>query len=190
MKRVLFLSAPLVLVIGLVILFASQMGRDTSFLPSVLINKPVPQFALGPIEGIKEVIGDIPGFSTEDLKGQVSVVNVFASWCLACRQEHPLLMDLKERGIARMFGINQKDAPEDALAYLDELGNPYDAIGSDFNGRASIEWGVYGVPETFVVNPEGVITYKFIGAFSPNSYEKSLLPAIEAARTGVPAPTQ
>jgi len=188
MKRTLLLSVPLILVVALVALFASQIGNTTKLLPSVLINKPVPQFVLGPIPGIKEAIGDIPGFSTEDLKGQVSVVNVFASWCLACRQEHPLLMDLKSRKVARIFGINQKDAPENALAYLTELGNPYDAIGSDQNGRASIEWGVYGVPETFIVNPEGIITYKFIGAFTPDSYENALLPAIESARTGIPVP--
>ncbi|VAW20743.1 Cytochrome c-type biogenesis protein CcmG/DsbE, thiol:disulfide oxidoreductase [hydrothermal vent metagenome] len=188
MKRALLLTVPLILVIAMVALFATQIGRNTSLLPSVLINKPVPQFTLGPVAGIKEAIGDIPGFSTEDLKGDVFVVNVFASWCLACRQEHPLLMDLKSRNIARVYGINQKDAPENAISYLKELGNPYDAIGSDFNGRASIEWGVYGVPETFVVNPDGIITYKFIGAFTPQTYKTGLLAAIESARTGVPIP--
>ncbi len=190
MKRVLLLSVPLVLVIAMVALFATQIGSNTKLLPSVLINKPVPQFVLGPIAGIKEAIGDIPGFSTQDFKGQVTVVNVFASWCLACRQEHPLLMDLKSRNIARIYGINQKDAPENAISYLKELGNPYDAIGSDLNGRASIEWGVYGVPETFIVNPDGIITYKYIGALSRLTYEKSLIPAIEAARTGKPIQTQ
>ena len=183
MKRALFLSVPLLFVVAMIGIFASQINRDTSLLPSVLINKPVPEFTLPPIEGIAEEIGDIPGFSTADLVGKVSVVNIWASWCVPCRQEHPLLTRLaQEDDEIFLVGINQKDAAENAIAFLVELGNPYDAIGADSNGRVSIEWGVYGVPETFVVNAEGVITYKFIGPLSERTYLSSLLPAIEEAR--------
>lgn len=183
MKRALFLSVPLILVIALFGVFATQINNNTKFLPSVLISKPVPDFTLPAIEGIEEEIGDIPGFSTKDLKGQVSVVNVFASWCIPCREEHPLFTRLgEEQPEVFLAGINQKDAPENAIAFLRELGNPYDAIGADFKGRTSIEWGVYGVPETFVVNAEGIITYKFIGGLTATTFRESLMPAIEAAK--------
>ncbi len=183
MKRALFLSVPLLFVVAMIAIFASQINRDSSLLPSVLIDKPIPQFSLPAIEGIEEEIGDIPGFATADLVGKVSVVNVWASWCVPCRQEHPLLTRLAEEDPDLfLVGINQKDAAENAISFLRELGNPYDAIGADLNGRASIEWGVYGVPETFVVNAEGIITYKFIGALSERTYLSSLLPAIEAAK--------
>jgi len=182
-KRALFLSVPLLFVVAMIAIFASQINRDSSLLPSVLIDKPIPQFSLPAIEGIEEEIGDIPGFATADLVGKVSVVNVWASWCVPCRQEHPLLTRLAEEDPDLfLVGINQKDAAENAISFLRELGNPYDAIGADLNGRASIEWGVYGVPETFVVNAEGIITYKFIGALSERTYLSSLLPAIEAAK--------
>ncbi len=185
MKRALFLSVPLLFVVAMIAIFASQINRDSSLLPSVLIDKPIPQFSLPAIEGIEEEIGDIPGFATADLVGKVSVVNVWASWCVPCRQEHPLLTRLAEEDPDLfLVGINQKDAAENAISFLRELGNPYDAIGADLNGRASIEWGVYGVPETFVVNAEGIITYKFIGALSERTYLSSLLPAIEAAKQG------
>lgn len=185
MKRILLFSLPLVLLIGLVVLFATQIGRDSSLIPSVMIDKPVPEFALDPIDNPQI---SQPGFATGDFSGrpagEVTVVNVFASWCIPCRDEHPLLMELAGEENLRLFGINQRDAAENALAFLTELGNPYDAIGADTNNRVSIEWGVYGVPETFVVNAEGTITYKHIGPISPESYETSLLPAIEAARRG------
>ncbi len=179
MRRAIILSIPLIVVIALVILFASQINRDSSILPSVLINKPAPQFTLPPIEGIED---NTPGLSHADLIGQVSVVNVFASWCIPCRQEHPFLVELGERNIVALYGLNQRDNPEDARSFLTELGNPYDRIGSDFNGRVSIDWGVYGVPETFVVNAQGIITYKQIGPLNENTYFNGLLPAIEAAR--------
>jgi len=178
MRRLAFALAPLVVFIGLVVLFATNIDRDAQFVPSVLLNKPVPEFSLPPLDGL-----DQPGFDTASLKGQVSVVNVFASWCIPCRDEHPFLVELgaSEPDIA-LIGLNQKDAPENARAFLAELGNPYDAIGADTNGRISIEWGVYGVPETFVVNASGIITYKHTGPLSRISYDTGLLPAIEAAR--------
>jgi cytochrome c biogenesis protein CcmG/thiol:disulfide interchange protein DsbE len=145
---------------------------------SVLINKPAPVFAL---EAVPEL--GVPGFATENLTGAVTVVNVFASWCVPCRAEHPLLTKLKDNGDIRLFGINQSDAPENARAFLAELGNPYDAVGADRDRRVSIDWGVYGVPETFVVNAEGIITFKHVGPLTPASLEGELLPAIAAARS-------
>ena len=181
MGRLVLIFAPLVVLVALVVVFATQLGRDTTLVPSVLINQPVPEFALDPVEGL-----DVPGFSTLTLQAggepRVRVVNVFASWCIPCRDEHPFLEILAERDDIRLYGINQKDAPENARAFLAELGNPYDAIGADRDGRASIEWGVYGVPETFVVSPSGIITYKHIGPISARSREESVIPAIEAAK--------
>lgn len=176
--RIALALVPLAVFAGLVGIFASQMGRDTSFVPSALINRPVPEFALAPVEGL-----ELEGFATADFLGNgVTVVNVFASWCVPCRVEHPLLMDLAEKGEVAVFGINYDDPAENARAFLRELGNPYDRVGADRDRRVGIEWGVYGVPETFVVNAEGVITFKHVGPLSPESYENQLLPAIAAAR--------
>jgi cytochrome c biogenesis protein CcmG, thiol:disulfide interchange protein DsbE len=143
---------------------------------SVLIDRPAPQFSLAPVAGIAA-----PGFDTASLKGQVTVVNVFASWCIPCRDEHPLLVALKEQTGVRLVGINQKDAPENARAFLAELGNPYDAIGADSDGRVSIDWGVYGVPETFVVDADGIVRFKHIGPINPQSLRDEVMPAIERA---------
>ncbi len=179
MKRSIIVAMPLLIVTGIMILFASQINNDTSFLPSVLIDKPAPEFSLPAIEGIED---GTPGFDRSDLIGQVSVVNVFASWCIPCRAEHKYLVELGSRNIVALYGINQKDDAVNARSFLTELGNPYDKIGTDLLGRASIEWGIYGVPETFVIDANGVITYKQIGALNDNSYFNGLLPAIEKAR--------
>lgn len=175
--RIALALLPLAGLVALVGVFATQMGRDTSFVPSALLDRPVPGFVLAPIEGHPQ-----PGFATADLAGNgVSVVNVFASWCVPCRDEHPFLMDLAERGEVAILGINYDDPAPNARAFLSELGNPYDAIGADRDRRVGIEWGVYGVPETFVVNPDGIITFKHVGPISAQSYETLLLPAIQAA---------
>ncbi|MDB5506987.1 MAG: Cytochrome c-type biosis protein CcmG/DsbE, thiol:disulfide oxidoreductase [Devosia sp.] len=174
MKYLLF-ALPLLILAGLVAVFATSLNRDPSLVPSVLIDKPAPQFTLAAVDGL-----DVPGFDTAALKGEVTVVNVFASWCIPCRDEHPLLLALSD-GV-RLFGINQKDAPENAAKFLAELGNPYDAVGADTDNRVSIDWGVYGVPETFVVDANGVITYKHVGPLFPEAIETGLLPAIEKAR--------
>lgn len=180
MKRILFFATPLILLIGLLILFATNIERDSSIIPSALLNKPVPEFSLPAVDNLVLDGQKIEGFATKDMFGEVSVVNVFASWCAPCRQEHPFLMELAATGVT-IYGINQKDAPENAKAFLEELGNPYKKVGAD-SGRVSIEWGIYGIPETFVINANGIITYKHVGPFTRQSYETSLLPAIEAAR--------
>jgi len=176
MRYVLF-ALPLIALVALVAIFASSINRDPDLIRSVLIDKPAPAFAMAAVPDI-----GVPGFDTASLKGEVTVVNVFASWCIPCRAEHPLLTALKDVAQVRLFGINQADAPDNAKAFLDELGNPYDAVGMDRDRRVSIDWGVYGVPETFVVNAEGVITFKHVGPLTPQSLEADLLPAIAAAK--------
>ena len=177
--RILLAVLPLLALVGLVAVFAFSLNRDPGFVPSVLIDRAAPAFALEPVPET-----GVPGFSTESLKGEVTVVNVFASWCIPCRDEHPLLTALKAESGVRLFGINQKDAPENARAFLAELGNPYDAIGADRDNRVSIDWGVYGVPETFVVDAEGVIRFKHVGPLSPEALEREVLPAIARAKAG------
>ncbi len=176
MRYVLF-ALPLILLAGLVAVFAFSIDRDPQLIRSVLIDKPAPEFSMTAIEGLAT-----PSFDTAALKGEPTVVNVWASWCIPCRAEHPLLVDLKRQTGVRLFGINQADAPENARAFLEELGNPYDRIGADRDRRVSIDWGVYGVPETFVVDAEGIITFKHVGPLTREAVETELLPAIEAAR--------
>jgi cytochrome c biogenesis protein CcmG/thiol:disulfide interchange protein DsbE len=148
-------------------------GRDPSLVPSALLGKPAPQFDL------PEVPGFGPGVTSEDLKGQVSLVNVFASWCVSCRIEHPLLMDLGQQGEIAIYGLDYKDQPEDAAGWLADHGNPYTATGMDLDGRVGIEWGVYGVPETFVVDANGEIVYKHIGPITPEAWQDKILPIVE-----------
>lgn len=171
---------PLVVFAGLAGLFLFQLtlGDDPSKIPSALINKPAPEFILPPVDGLSENGTPMPGFARENLIGQVSVVNIFASWCGPCRQEHPLLEDLAELDGFQMIGINYKDKPENARRFLGSLGNPYDRVGADANGRAAIDWGVYGVPETFIVDRAGTIRYKFIGPLDPESYRTAFLPEL------------
>ncbi|MEL7525342.1 MAG: DsbE family thiol:disulfide interchange protein [Pseudomonadota bacterium] len=171
---------PLVVFMALASLFMFQllMGNDPQKIPSALIDKPAPEFALSAVDGITRDGTPVPGFSREDLLGEVSVVNVFASWCVPCRDEHPLLEDLAKVEGIQLLGINYKDKPENARRFLGSLGNPYDRIGADVAGRTAIEWGVYGVPETFVIDKEGTIRYKFIGPLSPASYQEVFLPEL------------
>ena len=176
--RYLFFALPLVLLAALVGVFAFSIDRDAGLVRSVLIDKPAPQFTLAAVEGM-----DVPGFDNAALLGEPSLVNVFASWCIPCRDEHPLLESLKAETAIRMYGINHSDAPENARAFLAELGNPYDAIGADRDRRVSIDWGVYGVPETFLVDADGVIVYKHVGPLTPRAIETELKPAIAALRS-------
>ena len=177
MRYVLF-GLPLLALVALVAVFAMSIDRDPALVRSVLIDKPAPSFAMAEVPEL-----GVPGFDTADLKGEVTVVNVFASWCIPCRDEHPLLVALKQVTGIRLFGINQADAPENARAFLAELGNPYDAVGADRDRRVSIDWGVYGVPETFVVDARGIVTFKHVGPLTPEAIETELLPAIEKARS-------
>jgi cytochrome c biogenesis protein CcmG/thiol:disulfide interchange protein DsbE len=141
-------------------------------IPSPLVGKAVPQFQLAPVKG------RTLGLASGDLRGEVSIVNVFASWCTACREEHPLWMDLARRRALPIHGLNYKDAPDAAARWLDELGDPYTRTGADFDGRAGIDWGVYGVPETFVVDKRGVVRHKVIGAISREIVDKRLMPLV------------
>lgn len=172
---------PLALFLGLAGVFLVMLlsGRDASVVPSALIGSPAPQTSLPPLEG-----SPLPGIESAALEGQLTLVNVWASWCAPCRQEHPLLMDLAEDEGLIIAGLNYKDRPEQAREFLAELGNPYDAIGVDRSGRTAIDWGVYGVPETFLVGPDGTILYKHVGPFTPQSMREGLMVAIERARSG------
>jgi len=146
--------------------------RNPQVVPSALIDKPVPTFALPPLQG------RTLGLASDDLKGEVALVNVFASWCGPCRVEHPLLMDLAGKRVVKVHGINYKDKPEAAADWLARLGDPYTRTGADRDGRVSIDWGVYGVPETFVVDREGRIRYKHVGPLMPEDLEQKILPLI------------
>ncbi len=156
--------------------FALSLGRDPSTVPSALIGKPVPEFALPPVQG------RLLGLSSSDLKGEVSLVNVFASWCVACREEHPIFMALKRSGAVPIHGLNYKDRPNDAAAWLDNRGDPYTRTGADIDGRVGIDWGVYGVPETFVVDRNGVIAHKHIGAVTDQALQEIILPLVARLR--------
>lgn len=151
-------------------------GGSVSKLPSALIGKPAPATALPPLEGLS-----LPGLDPATLKGKVTLVNVFASWCAPCRDEHPELIELAKRNDIRLIGLNYKDRDENARRFLGTLGNPYAAVGVDASGRAGVEWGVYGVPETFVIAPDGTIAYKHVGPITPEIRTGKLAAAITAA---------
>ena len=172
------LFGPAALFLGLVLTFVAGLGRDPKILPSPLIGKPVPEFSLPPVEGRRL------GLATDDLKGEVSLVNVFASWCLACREEHPVLMRLQARGDLPLHGLNYKDKPADAARWLDQMGDPYRRTGADLDGKVAIDWGVYGVPETFLVDAQGRIAFKQIGPLTPEIVETTILPLVAQLRAG------
>jgi cytochrome c biogenesis protein CcmG, thiol:disulfide interchange protein DsbE len=175
-RPLLLLPAAVFVGLVLVLAFGISLNRDPSKVPSALIGKAVPNFSLAPVKG-----RDL-GLSTADLGGEVSLVNVFASWCLPCREEHPVLIRMKEQGIATIHGLNYKDKPDDAAHWLDAMGDPYTRTGADLDGRVAIDWGVYGVPETFIVDRQGRIAYKQIGAITPAILEQTILPLIARLR--------
>ncbi len=178
------LFAPLLIfgVMAVVFFFALQ-NSEPNKLPSVLIGKPVPSFNLAAVEGLVVDGKPVPGFSDADLKkGEVSIVNVWASWCVPCRQEHPHLTTLVEKSKAPMYGLNYKDNPENSRRFLGQLGSSYAKVGADTNGRAAIHWGVYGVPETFIVDGKGRIAYKHVGPVTPEIVDKVLVPKIQELR--------
>ncbi len=174
---------PVVAFAALVALFAFALNSgDPSRLPSALIGKPVPQMEFPALEGLTDAGRPVPGFSSADLaKGGVSVVNFWAAWCAECAGEQDLLLDLKAKTGVPIFGVNYKDDPVAARRFLGRYGNPFKAVGTDKGGRSAIEWGVYGMPETFVINGKGEIAYKHVGAITPESLEGKLVPAIVQA---------
>jgi cytochrome c biogenesis protein CcmG, thiol:disulfide interchange protein DsbE len=179
-RRLAMALLPVVVFAGLAVLFAVGLSRDDpSRVPSVLIGKPAPQFDLPPLEGLTHQGAPVPGFATADLaQGQLTLVNIWASWCAPCRDEHPHLMTLSEMDDFRLVGINYKDDPENARRFLGALGLPYEAVGVDRGGRTFVDWGAYGVPETFLVDGKGIIRYKYIGPITPKALDETLLPMI------------
>lgn len=167
-------AIPLLVFAAVAVFLAIGLTLNPREVPSPLIGRPVPAFSLPP------VLGRTLGLSDKDLKGEVSVVNVFASWCVPCRQEHPLIQRLAKE--VPVHGLNYKDRPEDAARWLEELGDPYTRTGADIDGRVAIDWGVYGVPETFVIDRNGRIAYKQIGPIPPQVLEEKLLPLIRKLR--------
>lgn len=174
-KRLRYL-APITVFIVLVAVFGWGLSHNSRDIPSILIGKPVPQFSLPPVKGRSL------GLSSDDLRGEVSLVNVFASWCVACREEHPLLMKLKTDGALPIHGLNYKDPPDDAARWLNAFGDPYTRTGTDRDGRVGIDWGVYGVPETFVIGKDGRIAYKHIGPLTQEVLDRTILPLIARLR--------
>ena len=167
-------------------LFLARLhGGDPSKIPSALIGRPAPQTALPALEGLVSNGAAVPGLDPAVFKGKVSVVNVWASWCVPCHDEAPLLTALAKDKRLQVVGINYKDSPDNARRFLGRYGNPFSIVGVDGNGRASIEWGVYGVPETFVVGREGTIVYKMVGPVTPENIDSVLKAEIEKAlKTG------
>ncbi|MDQ8729566.1 DsbE family thiol:disulfide interchange protein [Bradyrhizobium sp. LHD-71] len=178
---------PLVVFGGLAVLFFFRLGSgDPAQIPSALVGRPAPATTLPALEGLTDNGRVIPGLTPETLRGKVSVVNVWASWCVPCHEEAPLLHTLSADKRFQIVGINYKDATDNARRFLGRYGNPFSAVGADANGRASIEWGVYGVPETFVVGRDGNISYKLIGPITPANYETVLKAEIEKALRASP----
>lgn len=167
---------PLIVFGGLVAVFVIGLRGDPQRLPSALVGRQAPQFSLAPLEGIGR-----PGFASADLRGQVTVVNVFASWCIPCHEEHPFLMELAKDNRIRIAGINQKDQPDNARRFLGRNGNPYHLVGIDPAGRTVIDWGVYGVPETFIVGRDGTILFKHVGPITEAILANVIRPAVEKA---------
>lgn len=158
--------------------FLWGLNNNDDGLPSTMIGRQMPEFVLPPIEGRPE------GLSSDDLRGEVSIVNVWASWCVPCRVEMPLLVELAATGTVPIHGINYKDKPEAALGFLAELGDRYTRIGADSFGRTSVDWGVYGLPETFVIDADGRIAYKHVGPFNRQSLEEDILPVVRRLQSG------
>lgn len=164
-RRILFF-VPLVAFAGLAASFWVGLQTDPRIIPSALIDQPLPAFELPPLEPGKQ------GFGNNDLTGRVRLINIFASWCLPCRVEHPLLMQLAEEGSVPVYGINWKDRQADAIAWLAELGDPYARIGQDPDNKVGIDLGVYGVPETYLIDAEGRIRFKNVGPLFPETLEE------------------
>jgi len=180
-SRNLLLLLPLVLFGAIAALFFFGLSGDPSKLPSALIGKPVPATDLPPLEALAVNGIPVPGLKDDMFKGKVTLVNVWASWCVPCHDEAPLLDALGKDKRFAIVGINYKDVADNARRFLNRYGNPFTAVGVDAKGRTSIDWGVYGVPETFVVGRDGRIAYKLVGPITPQNLEAVLKPQIEKA---------
>jgi cytochrome c biogenesis protein CcmG/thiol:disulfide interchange protein DsbE len=176
------MALPLLAFAALAAVFWFRLGGgDPSKLPSALIGRPAPQTALPALGGLVSGGTPIPGLDPAAFKGKVSIVNVWASWCVPCHEEAPLLTTLGQDKRVQLIGINYKDAPDNARRFLGRYGNPFGIVGVDGNGRASIEWGVYGVPETFIVGSDGLIAYKIVGPVTPENFDRELKVQIDKA---------
>jgi cytochrome c biogenesis protein CcmG/thiol:disulfide interchange protein DsbE len=181
-RRSWLMALPLVAFAALAAVFWFRLGSgDPSRIPSALIGHPAPQTALPQLEGLVAGGTQVPGLDPAAFKGKVSVVNVWASWCVPCHDEAPLLIELGKDKRLQLVGINYKDAPDNARRFLGRYGNPFGIVGVDGNGRAAIEWGVYGVPETFIVGREGTIVYKMVGPVTPDNIDSVLKAEIDKA---------
>jgi cytochrome c biogenesis protein CcmG/thiol:disulfide interchange protein DsbE len=164
---------PLVLFLVLVVFLAIGLSRDPHEIPSPLVDKPAPAFVLPVLSSPEQ------SFKLQEMRGKVWLLNAWASWCVACREEHPVLLELSRSGVVPIYGLDYKDERQDALAWLDEFGNPYTLVVSDKDGRVGIDFGVYGVPETFVIDRNGVIRYKQIGPITEEALEKKIIPLVK-----------
>ncbi len=177
MRKLVFLL-PVVLFLILVGFFAIGLNTDPRLVPSPLIGKPAPAFSLPRLADAQSSLG------TTDFKGQVTLLNVWATWCVSCRAEHDVLMRIAASKQVKIYGLDYKDNREDALRWLANLGDPYVASAFDEHGRIAIDWGVYGTPETFLIDAEGIVRYKHVGPLSWEFWQSSLLPMIEQLRAG------
>jgi cytochrome c biogenesis protein CcmG/thiol:disulfide interchange protein DsbE len=181
-RRSWLIVLPLIVFLALAALFWLRLGDgDPSRIPSALIGHPAPQTSLPPLQALLSNGAQVPGLDPANFKGKVSVVNVWASWCVPCHDEAPLLTELAKDNRLQLIGINYKDAPDNAQRFLGRYGNPFASVGVDRNGRAAIEWGVYGVPETFIVGRDGKIAYKLVGPITPDNIGSALMAEIDKA---------
>ncbi len=181
-RRTILVLLPLLAFLALAALFFFRLGAgDASRIPSALIGQMAPKTDLPPLPGLERDGKAVPGVTNEIFKGAVTLVNVWASWCVPCHDEAPLLEQLAKDKRIQLVGINYKDSPDNARRFLNRYGNPFVATGRDDNGRASIDWGVYGVPETFLVGRDGRIAYKLVGPVTADNLARALMPAIEQA---------
>ena len=187
-RRKLIVFLPLAVFLALAVIFYIGLYGNPSRVPSVLIGRPAPATVLPPVEGLERGGKPLPGITPDIFSGKVTLLNVWASWCVPCHDEAPLLHQLSQDQRIQIAGINYKDQPENARRFLGRYGNPFVAAGADNNGRASIEWGVYGVPETFLVGRDGRVAYKLIGPITAENLQTELKPAIEKALRAAPPP--
>ncbi|WP_337184146.1 DsbE family thiol:disulfide interchange protein [Shinella sp.] len=187
--RLILAALPLAIFLGLALIFWTQLnsGRDISEIPSALIGTRAPFRDLEPLAGATKDGAPVPALTAQTGKGKLTLVNFWASWCVPCRQEHPVILALSKDPRITVVGVNYKDGSENALRFLGELGNPFSAIGLDPVGKMAIDWGVYGIPESYLVGPDGTILYKRVGPFDDKSLNDGLYPAIEKALGTPPA---